>query len=202
MVINDYSARKDPIVEQAEQVVRYFHKTVHAVDSNDPQSKEVGQALSLITQHGAEETKFIVEFAAARAGETNFPMQHFGAVLSYASRALAEFDRVRRLRDEAGRPQLHPAPAPARSEIRARGKRLLASLSAEQQAARFEAARAEVRQRPIQAEGQPGSRLFDAVVRSRMIAVLDEEPMDLIAFDASLAATYPWLARPAQNLPL
>jgi len=203
VVVNNYTERKDPVVEQAEQIVRHFHKTVHAVDSHDPQSKEVGQALSLITQHGAAAAMFIVEYAAARAGETNFSMQHFGAVLSYASRAMAERDRSRRARETAALDPTKPASsAVARAELHGRGKRLLGILSSEQFAARADAARAQVQQRPFLAQSQPGSKLFETLVRAKMIEALDIEPMALIAFDPVLTAAYPWLYRRAQNLPL
>lgn len=76
---------------KAEELVRYFHQIVHGVDQHLPQSKELGQAVSLITQYGFEQSRFVVEYAAGKAGETGFAMQHFGAVLSYASRAVADF---------------------------------------------------------------------------------------------------------------
>ena len=54
IVINDYSKRNDGRNVEAEELVQHFHKIVHAVERHYPQPKEIGQALSLISQHGME----------------------------------------------------------------------------------------------------------------------------------------------------
>src|SRR5207247_269563 len=92
VVINDYSKRT-PLTTEAEKLVRYFHKTFHEVDTHVLQSKEVSQALSLISQHGPEACQHIIDFARAEAKKTNYPIQHFGAVINYASRAMADKNR-------------------------------------------------------------------------------------------------------------
>ena len=95
------------------------------------------------------------------AGETNFSMQHFGAVLSYASRAMAERDRSRRGRDTAAVGPVKPASsAVARAELHSRGKRLLRILSPEQYAARADALRAHLKQRPFLRAGQDRQQAF------------------------------------------
>ena len=99
-VINRYSGQTDPIMLEAHELIRHFHKVFHNVDSHAPQSKETGQALSLISQHGLDAAQRVVNFAHSEAVRTNFSIQNFGAVLSYTSRALAESGR----RKSAARP--------------------------------------------------------------------------------------------------
>ncbi len=90
IVINDYSKPRDPLVAQATELVQRFHRAFHGIEEYAPQSKEASQVLSLVSRHGLERAKHIVDFAHAEAAKTNFQIQHFGAVLSYAARALAE----------------------------------------------------------------------------------------------------------------
>jgi hypothetical protein len=93
VVINDYSKSKELQTVQAEDLVKHFHRTFHGVSAHAPQSKETDQALALVTQYGLEKSQRIVDFAREQAASTNYRIQHFGAVLSYTSRALAEIDR-------------------------------------------------------------------------------------------------------------
>jgi hypothetical protein len=90
IVINHYSEEKTGLRLDAEELVKYFHKLFHDVDSHGPLSKETEQALVLITQHGSAAARQIVDFAHGEASRTNYSIQHFGAVLSYASRAMAQ----------------------------------------------------------------------------------------------------------------
>jgi hypothetical protein len=201
VVINDYSKTKDPAVIQAEEVVRYFHKVMHGVDMHQPQSKETGQAVRLVSQHGIEQAKFIVQFASEKASETNFKPQHFGAVLAYTSRALAAFKRPA---------PSAPMPNASGTDIREREKRYergeirLGVLSAEQYQLRFESAKADLfRDQPFLAQaGKRGSSLVDRNIRARIVRQLEDEPMDLMLIDPTTAARYSWLSTPAQNLPL
>jgi hypothetical protein len=182
VVINDYSKTKGVLGRQAEEVVEYFHKTVHAVDRHVCQPKEIGQALSLITQYGIEKAKFIVEYAAAKAGETNFSIQHFGAVLNYTSRAVADFDR----RQQKERPRNASADVcvirQASEEKRwPRGEARLAVLTREQYRARFEKAKAILfAEVPFLAQQRSDSDLQEKMVRSRMVRALEREPMDIL----------------------
>ena len=48
---------------QAEQLVHHFHKIFHGVGEHAPQSKEIAQAISLITKHGLDQAKYVIEFA-------------------------------------------------------------------------------------------------------------------------------------------
>jgi hypothetical protein len=186
VVINDYTKAKDPVLIQAEGLVGYFHKTVHNVEQHVPQPKEIGQALSLITQYGNDRSKFIIEYAGREAGETNFRIQHFGAVLSYASRAVAAFDLGRQPRSSpavaAALPEPQVAGEPQQFE---RGQARLAMLTAEQYQVRYAKVQAELfREMPFLARQHGGSHIQEKMIRSRLIRELDREPMDLLPLSA------------------
>ncbi|PWU12014.1 MAG: hypothetical protein C5B51_01675 [Terriglobia bacterium] len=199
VVVNDYSKAKDPALLQAEEVVAHFHKVVHAVDKHAAQSKELAQAISLITRYGLEQAKFVVEFAAGKAKETHFAMQHFGAVLAYASRAAAEFDR-KQGKAEAVAASQAVRPVATTSPDLSRGRSRVAGLTEEQYRARFEQARAELLQElPFLAQRQRGSKLEQDMVRSRLIRQLDSECMDLVPIEL-IAAVESWV-RPAAARP-
>jgi hypothetical protein len=110
IVINDYSRQKDPAVAQAEELIRHFQKTFHGVENHSPLSKETSQALTLITQHGLDKAKSVIDFAYTESAKTNFQIQHFGGVLSYTSRALAVFDRRRAAAEHPARSAAIPQP--------------------------------------------------------------------------------------------
>lgn len=200
IVINDYGKRKDPLMLDAEDVVRYFHQTFHGVDSHVPQSKETGQALSLVSQHGITAAKRIVDFARTAAAKTGYPIQHFGGVLSYASRALAEANRAS---ITSPVPATQPEPAVAGAPRHEIGERRLASLSADQYDRCFAKAKADLfREQPFLAQPRKqGSSLIAQSVRARLVRELENENMDLLPFDPAFPARYPWLSCPGQNLP-
>ena len=201
VVINRYSDQQDPLLVEAQELVRHFHKTFHDLDSHAPQSKETAQALSLISQHGLGAAKAVVDFAQVEAAKTRYSIQHFGAVLSYASRALASADRRR----VQARPS-HPVRTKVvHQELRyERGDRRLALLSPEEFQRRREHAEADLfRERPFLAVlRSKGSGLVDRTIRTRIVRELEVEVMDLILIDATVTTHYPWLANPAQNLRL
>jgi len=203
VVINDYSKRKDPLIEQAETAVRFFHRKIHGVENHVPQSKEVSQALTLIGQYGVEKTHSIVEYAAAQAAETNFKIQHFGAILSYTSRALAAHGRQPTEAERAAGPAAQSRPLAQERQNWERGEARLGRLTEEQYATRFENAKIELfRERPAMAQYlKTGSKMYDSTIRARVIRELDSEPTDLILLPPALSAMCQW-HRPAQNLPL
>ena len=139
VVINNYSKQPDPLTAEAERLVRYFHKIFHGVDAHLPQSKETSQALSLISQHGPEACLHIIDFARTEAEKTNYAIQHFGAVLSYASRALA--DKNRKLQDPPPIQRPPQSAPPADTDSQVRGEQRLALLTNEQSQAWFENAK-------------------------------------------------------------
>jgi hypothetical protein len=198
VVINHYSKQKDALTLQAEELVHYFHKLFHAVTSHVAQSKETSQALSLISQHGLEKAKSVVEFARNEAAKTNFPIQHFGAILSYTSRAVASFDR------QATTEKHPPIPESIRSapqEVRwPKGEGRLKGLTAEQYAQRFEKTKlALFQETPFLAHSwKEGSQLHQSMIRNRIVRDLGTEPMDLLPL--SLLPT--WYRLQTQNLQL
>ena len=72
VVINNYLKQKDQLDHEAEELVRYFHKTFHEVVDHTPQSKETGQAITLIAQCGFDAAKQIVDFVQREAWKTKF----------------------------------------------------------------------------------------------------------------------------------
>jgi hypothetical protein len=207
VVVNDYSKQKDFAVAQAEELVLHFHRVFHQVTNHAPQSREIGQAVSLVARYGFERAKYTIEFAKREADKTQYAVQHFGATLSYASRAAAEFDRLRQGR---GTDDRAATPAPTRTEQpaapdRTRGKRRLAILTAEQRQARVSQARAQLlAQQPfLERHQERGSQAIDSMVLERVVRRLDEEPMDIMPpgyLPGWLAANFQ--TGPSQNLPL
>jgi Initiator Replication protein len=183
VVINNYSERKSPLTEEAEELVRYFYRVFYGVDSHSPQSKETGQALSLVTQHGVEKSRRIVEFAHEEAAKTGYAIQHFGAVLSYVSRALASKDPQRQEGNQAA--AANPARPVIDEEPMERGKSRLACLTPEQYEIRFESTKEILfRAQPFLARiGTGGSKLHQRAVRARMIRDLEREVMELVVVD-------------------
>lgn len=185
LVINDYSKPRNVAATQAEELVKYFYKIFHGIDSHSPQSKETSQALSLVSQHGLDKAKAVVDFARSEAVKTSFNIQHFGAVLSYASRALAT---VTQYRAPASSLRLAPVEKQvALSKQRfARGEARLKILTPEQRQTRLEEAKSELlRSIPFLAErSRAGSKLEESMVRSHLARQLEREVMDLLPLQA------------------
>ena len=182
-VVNNYAKTKDPLVAQGEEIVTHFHRRIHGVENHYPQPKEIGQAISLITQHGVEKTRFLIDYAADSAGDTNFKMQHFGGILAYTSRALASFD---------GRKARNPARSvptvsaqPEFTEVTSGGESRLLLLTSEQYARRFEKAKADLLQqnRFLARHWKDGHEGQEKIVRARIIRELGAEPMSLLILD-------------------
>ena len=199
VIINNYTKPKNPIVEQAETAVRFFPKTIHGLDNCQPLSKETSQALALVTQHGLENTKHIIEYAVRKAAETNFSMQHFGAVLSYASRAIAEMDHRRSEPVTAKQARVIQPPI---DQIRQKGEQRLSVLTAEQYGVRAERTKAElISQNPFLARTWKDGGSHEKMVRGRIIRELAAEPMELMVPPAWLIAMVSQTNLP-QNLPI
>jgi len=191
IVVNHYARSQDPRQLEAESLVRYFHETFHGVRTHEPQLKETNQALALIAQHGPKDCRHIVEFARQESLRTSYPAQHFGAILSYASRALAELNRQERQAAVPVKPAIVPVSRPQYD----RGERRLAELNQEDYDRRFEKTRAILLQDNRFLAGRPDrmGSILSQMVRARMIRDLDQESMELIVFDPTLAPSYPWL---------
>jgi hypothetical protein len=90
------------VEQQAEEIVRYFHKkfhNVHRVDQYQPRSKELNQATSLIATHGYDQARYVVDFSHDAAKVTKYLPQTFGGILQYTSRASAQFEEARLARE-------------------------------------------------------------------------------------------------------
>ena len=186
VVVNHYhQQQKSQQALEAEELVQYFHKTFHGVDAHDPQSKETGQALSLVSQYGLEASKYIVDFARAEAARTKYSMQHFGGVLNYASRAVADLENLRQ--------QTVKAKAAIEEQNRRleqeqqkweRGEARLNVLTPEQYQVRFEAAKTQLyAEYPKLAQfvrGKEDSKAHGDMIRARMIRQLENEDMALL----------------------
>jgi len=186
VVIHNYSKTENALVSQAQQLVLRFYNLFHGVETHEAKSKETAQALALISQHGLERSRHLIAFAKDAASASNYPLQTFGGILQYTSRALADFDRHQKAgpKKRAEQPQVA-----ARNDDRVRrvrGEFRLAALSTEQYKARFELAQTDmVRQYPAMGRlfSQKGNHLHARTIRAWMVRQLDQEPMDLFALD-------------------
>ena len=176
VVIHDGSKQKDPSIVQAEELVQYFHKLFHGVEDPQPASKEIAQALTLITQHGLEHAKHVVEFARAGSERTNFKIQHFGGVLSYASRALADLERQQRSREESKKIiQRQTEEAQEEEQRRIRGEQRLAALTPEQYQTSYEKAKEQMFKQYPFLFGKWQDSIHEGAIRAQMIRMLEEE---------------------------
>ena len=204
VIVNDYSKKRDPLMTEAEELVRHFHRVFHNVESHAPLSKETAQALTLITKYGAEKSRRVVDFAHKEAAKTAYAIQHFGAVISYASRALADFDRqvAAPARTPQAQPQ-QPGRQPQEQEQRARGELRLAALTPEQYQARFDSAKTGVlKQNPFMARQPEDSKIHKVAIRSWVIRQLAQESMDLATLDPNSNPEALGRKLGLQNLPL
>jgi hypothetical protein len=94
---------EDELQHQASDLVRHFYEVFHTGKNFQISSKATGQAISLITQYGFEESQYIVDFAHQEAPKTNFDIQTFGGIIQYSARAVADFDRRRFQAEQAAR---------------------------------------------------------------------------------------------------
>ncbi len=85
---------KDPMSEQAEQLVKHFYQLFHPdVKEVKPSRKEISQAHNFITKYGWEKGSYIVDFSRSAATKTNYQPQIFGGILAYEAKAIAEYER-------------------------------------------------------------------------------------------------------------
>jgi len=186
VVVNHYQQQqKTRQAQEAEELVQHFHKIFHGVDNHSPQSREISQAIHLISQYGLETSQWIVDFTRGEAAKTNYPIQHFGAVLNYASRAVSHLDRCRQEEERAKKAIEHQTRQLEEEQVsRAKGEARLAALTPEQYQARFEQTKAAVlREHPFLAsrwEAGVGAKIQEEMIRSRMVRDLEQEPMDLL----------------------
>lgn len=98
-------ASQEPTAVQAVQLVKHFYKLFHGVEDASPRTKEIHQATPLITEHGFEKARFIIEFAHQAAPETNYKPQTFAGILHYCAQAIAGWEQRERQRAELSQRQ-------------------------------------------------------------------------------------------------
>jgi hypothetical protein len=81
------------LTNQAKELVAYFSKRFFNAENNYPSSKAINQAISLITRHGMDKAREVVDFAYREAHQTGFNIQTFGGILQYSARSVAEYDK-------------------------------------------------------------------------------------------------------------
>lgn len=89
-----------PSDHHAKELVQYFHHLFHHDDHHTPSIKAIGQAVTLLAQHGYDAARFIVDFSHKTAQETNYAPQTFGGILQYTSRALEAYELEKKRAEE------------------------------------------------------------------------------------------------------
>jgi len=169
-------APKHKITIQAEELVRYFYQVFHGLDASQPVSPAVGQAVTLIAQHGFEKAKYIVDFASRAAPETKYSPQTFGGILHYTSRAIADFERQKSQQEHSERQRLQQEERERQDRVRAQAQResdakaaaYLEQLAPEDRQRLYDDLVAEMRSEHAFLAGSNGEA-FRAVVRRAML---------------------------------
>jgi hypothetical protein len=149
-----------------------FYKLFQGVPRRTADSKQLGQAIVLITQHGYEAAKFIIEFSVSAAQQTNYHPQTLGGVMQYVSRALAAFHQPK-----AVALQEPVAVERAKNEHQAPDTNgVLAGLDPNDYQARYGRAKDRVLQNPFIARHyKPESAVIESMIRNEMVKVLQAE---------------------------
>ena len=82
----------NPLLPQADALVRQFHQRFYGLTQVTPSPKELAHATALLAQHGAAKAHFLLAFAHQAAPATRYTPQVFGGILQYLPRALAAYD--------------------------------------------------------------------------------------------------------------
>ncbi len=73
--------------------MQLFHKKFFNLENVKINSKEAKQASELIKEHGFSVSKYIIDYTYNQAKETNYKIGQFGAVLEYAGRGAAQYEK-------------------------------------------------------------------------------------------------------------
>ncbi len=138
--------------------------------------------MTLLASHGFEKSKYVIEYSRTAAVETNFKVQHFGAVLAYASRAIADLERQQHSNEERERLlQLQAEASKAEEKSHALAEARLATMPREEYRARFEQAKAFIiQQYPNMGQllaNRQTSKLHEGAIRACMRQQLEREDM-------------------------
>ena len=185
LVVNHYRNGDELTRTLACELVQYFYELVHGVRNDHVPDKAVDQAITLLAKYGEEKVRHIIRFGTVAAKETNFQMQHFGGIVHYASRALAEYDRTQKQPPgQIGIPPNGPIRPAAALKRRVVGERRLAALSTEALLIRQEQAKlAVVQKHPFLAHLGQDSKVYQSMVRSHLVETLEHELMALVPME-------------------
>jgi hypothetical protein len=78
--------------DDARDLVAYFHRRFHDDETATPEAKDLEFAASLITQHGMEKSRFIVEYSKGAADATKYSPDMLIGIRKYVSVALKTFE--------------------------------------------------------------------------------------------------------------
>jgi hypothetical protein len=163
-----------PLTLQAVELVAQFYKTFHGVERPFPTPKEIAHAICLISNHGIERAKYVVNFSRSAAELTNYSPQTFGGILQYTSRAMKEFDYYQRLK-EIGQMEIALREAREQRELaesRSIDERLKLLSAGEYERLREVVVRDLGAQFPRALER--GGTLFESAIKSRMARIVGE----------------------------
>ena len=88
------SADQDAAPAPAEQLVAIFKQLFQNASKPYASQKELDQAHTLITLHGFDRARYIVEYSHSAAAETKYTPRTFGGILQYVASALAAYDEA------------------------------------------------------------------------------------------------------------
>jgi hypothetical protein len=164
--------------EEARALIAHFYKIFHGVEpqSLSPQKREIAQAQELIRIHGAARARYIVDFCHREAPKTNFQPQVFGSVLTYATRALADYEHHK---SEEARQQREKTAQRARERREEKGRKqmeeLLAQLSLEDRERFFQEVRAELIAKDPFVRKNPDGPMAQSLIRDAVLKKLKRQ---------------------------
>lgn len=86
--------------QNIKELVQLFHKKFFNLENVKVNSKELKQANELIKEHGVSVSKYIIDYAHNQAKETNYKIAQFGAILEYAGRGAAQYEKDVKKKEE------------------------------------------------------------------------------------------------------
>lgn len=183
IVINHYLKPKDSLRTEARAVVEYFYKLFHSIETTDVPEKAIDQAVTLIASYGFDKAKFIVEFTYESAKQTKFDVQHFGAILGYASRAIAEYERWQAGQERMQQVESERAESSEREAAERRvAEERLQRLTPAQYDALYARVQAQLAQQYPWMAQQPDNAIHQGAIRAGMLREL-AQPMDLLVVE-------------------
>ena len=93
--IPDSAPDHKAVASEPVQLVQYFYKRFHGVESITPNPKALTQASKLLAEYGFEKALFIIDFAHQAARETNYKLELFGGILEYTPRAMGVYEQLK-----------------------------------------------------------------------------------------------------------